>query len=67
MEVFDRPGMVVCSNDRFLRGITTGQGPAEKNMTRKTAFNITVSSEIMAVRPFTSHSTTSSWPWHAHA
>jgi formate--tetrahydrofolate ligase len=38
-----------CSNDRFLRGITTGQGAQEKGMTRQTAFNITVSSEIMAV------------------
>lgn len=40
---------VVDINDRFLRGITTGQGAAEKGMTRETAFNITVSSEIMAV------------------
>lgn len=37
------------TNDRFLRGITTGQGPAEKGMERKTGFYITVASEIMAV------------------
>lgn len=42
---------VVDVNDRFLRGITTGQGPQEKGMTRSTGFNITVSSEVMAVRP----------------
>lgn len=40
---------VVDVNDRFLRGITVGQGPQEKGMTRATGFNITVSSEIMAV------------------
>ena len=40
---------VVDINDRFLRGITTGQGPQEKGLTKETAFNITVSSEIMAV------------------
>ena len=40
---------VVDINDRFLRGITVGQGPQERNMTRETGFNITVSSEIMAV------------------
>ena len=40
---------VVDINDRFLRGITIGHGPQEKNMTRETGFNITVSSEIMAV------------------
>jgi len=44
---------VVDINDRFLRGITTGQGPQEKGMTRQTAFNITVSSEIMAVLALT--------------
>ena len=42
---------VVDINDRFLRAIETGKGPAEKGMTRETGFNITVSSEIMAVSP----------------
>ena len=37
------------TNDRFLRGITTGQGAAEKGMERRTGFYITVASEIMAV------------------
>ena len=37
------------TNDRFLRVITVGQGPNEKGMTRQTGFDITVSSEIMAV------------------
>ncbi len=36
-------------NDRFLRGITVGQGPNEKGMTRETGFDIAVASEIMAV------------------
>mmetsp|Transcript_1646 Transcript_1646/g.4408 ORF Transcript_1646/g.4408 Transcript_1646/m.4408 type:complete len:357 (-) Transcript_1646:591-1661(-) len=40
---------VVDVNDRFLRGVTVGEGPAEKGMTRKTGFDITVASEIMAV------------------
>jgi methylenetetrahydrofolate dehydrogenase (NADP+) / methenyltetrahydrofolate cyclohydrolase / formyltetrahydrofolate synthetase len=35
-------------NDRFLRKITVGQGPAEKNMSRETQFDISVASEIMA-------------------
>ena len=34
---------------RFLRGITVGQGPEERGQERKTGFDITVSSEIMAV------------------
>lgn len=42
---------VLDTNDRFLRGVTTGQGPLERDMTHKTGFDITVSSEIMAVRP----------------
>ena len=37
------------TNDRFLRGITTGQGSAEKGMERRTGFYISVASEIMAV------------------
>ena len=36
-------------NDRFLRSITVGQGDSEKGMARKTGFDITVASEIMAV------------------
>ena len=41
------------TNDRFLRGITIGKGPAEKGMTRETGFYITVASEIMAVLALT--------------
>ena len=40
---------VVDVNDRMLRGITIGQGPAEKGRTRETGFDITVASEIMAI------------------
>ncbi|GIL68174.1 hypothetical protein Vafri_21431, partial [Volvox africanus] len=40
---------VIDTNDRFLRSITVGQGPEEKGATRSTGFDITVSSEIMAV------------------
>jgi formyltetrahydrofolate synthetase len=40
-------------NDRFLREITVGQGPAEKGMTRRTGFYISVASEIMAVLALT--------------
>ena len=36
-------------NDRFLRSITVGQGDTERGMARKTGFDITVASEIMAV------------------
>lgn len=36
-------------NDRFLRKITVGQGPNEKGMFRETCFDISVTSEIMAV------------------
>ena len=36
-------------NDRFLRAITVGQGPAEKGRARATGFDIAVASEIMAV------------------
>ncbi|KAK7482180.1 hypothetical protein BaRGS_00026529 [Batillaria attramentaria] len=45
---------VMDTNDRFLRKITIGQGPQEKNMTRETQFDITVASEIMAVLALTS-------------
>lgn len=40
---------VVDCNDRHLRSITIGQGPAEKGHTRSTGFDITVASECMAV------------------
>lgn len=36
-------------NDRFLRGITVGQGSEERGQERSTGFDISVSSEIMAV------------------
>lgn len=44
---------VVDTNDRFLRGITVGQGPEEKGLERQTGFDITVASEIMAVLALT--------------
>ena len=44
---------VVDTNDRFLRGITIGEGPAEKGKTRETGFDITVASEIMAILALT--------------
>ena len=37
------------TNDRLLRGITVGQGPAEKDFNFETSFYITVASELMAV------------------
>lgn len=40
---------VLDTNDRFLRAITIGQGPKEAGHERATAFDIAVSSEIMAV------------------
>lgn len=40
---------VVDINDRMLRKITIGQGPAEKGKTRETSFRISVGSEIMAI------------------
>ena len=36
-------------NDRYLRKITVGQAPTEKGLTRETAFDISVASEVMAV------------------
>jgi formyltetrahydrofolate synthetase len=45
---------VIDTNDRFLRGITIGEGPDEKGHTRKTGFDITVASEIMAILALTS-------------
>lgn len=44
---------VIDTNDRFLRDITIGQGPEEKGMTRRTGFDITVASEIMAILALT--------------
>lgn len=44
---------VVDTNDRYLRGITVGQGPKEKGRTRQTGFDITVASEIMAILALT--------------
>ena len=43
------PLSVIDTNDRYLRGITVGESPTEKGITRKTAFDITVASEIMAI------------------
>ena len=40
---------VIDTNDRFLRKITIGQSPTEKNFTRETQFDISVSSELMAI------------------
>ncbi|KAJ6229800.1 monofunctional c1-tetrahydrofolate synthase [Anaeramoeba flamelloides] len=40
---------VVDVNDRFLRGITVGEGKSERGRTRKTAFDIAVASETMAI------------------
>jgi formyltetrahydrofolate synthetase len=45
---------VVDTNDRMLREITIGEGPKEKGFTRKTGFDITVASEIMAILALTS-------------
>ncbi|EAN84686.1 hypothetical protein ECC02_000065 [Trypanosoma cruzi] len=36
-------------NDRMLREITIGQGKEEKGVTRKTGFDISVASELMAI------------------
>ncbi|PWN30247.1 FTHFS-domain-containing protein [Jaminaea rosea] len=40
---------VTDTNDRYLREITVGESPTEKGITRKTAFDIAVASECMAV------------------
>ncbi|GAA5968235.1 hypothetical protein JCM11641_003780 [Rhodosporidiobolus odoratus] len=40
---------VVDTNDRYLRKIVTGLGPAEKGLTLDTGFDIAVASECMAV------------------
>jgi formyltetrahydrofolate synthetase len=44
---------VMDTSDRFLRGITIGQGPDEKGFTRETGFDISVASEIMAILALT--------------
>jgi methylenetetrahydrofolate dehydrogenase (NADP+) / methenyltetrahydrofolate cyclohydrolase / formyltetrahydrofolate synthetase len=44
---------VMDTSDRFLRGITIGQGPEEKGFTRETGFDISVASEIMAILALT--------------
>jgi len=41
------------TNDRMLREITIGQGLKENGFTRKTGFDITVASEIMAILALT--------------
>jgi len=41
------------TNDRFLREIEVGLGPDEKGKTRRTGFDITVASEIMAILALT--------------
>ncbi|NOZ73357.1 MAG: formate--tetrahydrofolate ligase [Chloroflexi bacterium] len=43
---------VIDTNDRYLRGIIIGKGPAEK-FERETGFDITVASEIMAILALT--------------
>jgi methylenetetrahydrofolate dehydrogenase (NADP+)/methenyltetrahydrofolate cyclohydrolase/formyltetrahydrofolate synthetase len=43
---------VVDTNDRFLREVEIGLGP-EENMSRRTGFDITVASEIMAILALT--------------
>ena len=40
---------VLDANDRHLRGITIGQSPTEKGLTRQTGFDISVASECMAI------------------
>ncbi len=44
---------VIDTNDRFLREIEVGLGPEEKGQTRRTGFDITVASEIMAILALT--------------
>jgi formyltetrahydrofolate synthetase len=41
------------TSDRFMRGIIIGEGDEEKGFSRKTGFDITVASEIMAVLALT--------------
>jgi len=44
---------VLDTNDRFLREIEVGLGPEEKGLTRRTGFDITVASEVMAILALT--------------
>jgi formyltetrahydrofolate synthetase len=44
---------VVDTNDRFLREIEIGLGPEEKGKIRRTGYDITVASEIMAILALT--------------
>ncbi len=44
---------VMDTSDRFLRGITVGEGEEEAGHERKTSFDITVASEIMAILALT--------------
>lgn len=44
---------VLDTNDRFLREIEVGLGPEEKGRTRRTGYDITVASEIMAILALT--------------
>jgi formyltetrahydrofolate synthetase len=44
---------VVDTNDRFLREIEVGHGPEEKGRVRRTGYDITVASEIMAILALT--------------
>ena len=45
---------VLDTSDRFLRGVTLGQGPEEAGHERESGFDITVASEIMAILALTS-------------
>ncbi len=44
---------VLDTNDRFLREIEIGLGPDERGFTRRTGFDITVASELMAILALT--------------
>jgi len=44
---------VLDTSDRFLRGVTVGQGSEEQEFARATGFDITVASEIMAILALT--------------
>lgn len=44
---------VLDTNDRFLREVEVGLGPDEKGKSRRTGFDITVASEIMAILALT--------------
>jgi methylenetetrahydrofolate dehydrogenase (NADP+)/methenyltetrahydrofolate cyclohydrolase/formyltetrahydrofolate synthetase len=44
---------VMDTNDRFLREIEVGLGPEEKGRTRRTGFDISVASEVMAILALT--------------